>query len=272
MEPKIILVTGASSGLGAVTAQALADAGHTVYVGASSVRLGELDGGSRAHGGQVHPVALDMADQRSVAAAVAGITARAGRIDVVIHTMGPVPRGPVESFTPYQLAQIYDAHVLSAQRVNRAVLPQMRERREGLLVWVVSSGHHADAVPYLTLHAQAVAAIDHLGSSYGRELADFGIETTIVDSGSLMPDLGRRQRMVYPDDTDTAHAYEHQSPGLLGRTDVMLAEQALVDASVVETARAIASVVDSPRGARPQRIAVGLADVRSETRGVGDGG
>ena len=259
---KIILVTGASSGLGAATAKALAGAGHTAYIGIGPVsgspfgRPVEPDDRSPAHGGRIHPVALDIADQRSVSTAVEEITAETGRIDVVIHTMGPVPRGPVESFTPYQLAQIYDAHVLSTQRVNRAVLPQMRERRDGLLVWAVSSGQHANTVPYLALHSEAVTTIDHLGSSYGRELTNFEIETTIVDSGSLTPDPGRHQRMVYPDDTETAGAYEDQYPGLLDRVDVILAERALINAGVAATARAIVSVVDSPKGSRPLRVTV----------------
>ena len=260
---KIILVAGASSGLGRATARALASAGDTAYTGVAptSGRLSggpaEVDGFARGHASRLRAVTLDTADQRSVSAAVARITAEAGRIDVVIHTMGPVPRGPVESFTPYQLAQMYDAHVLSTQRVNRAVLPQMRERRDGLLVWVVSSGDYADSAPYLALHSEAVMAIGHLGASYARELTGFGIETTIVDSGSLTPDTERHQRMVYPDDADTVRAYEGTYPGLVDRADAILADAAVTDGHAMQTARAIAGVVASPKGSRPLRIAVG---------------
>ncbi|MFC7386955.1 SDR family NAD(P)-dependent oxidoreductase [Sphaerisporangium rhizosphaerae] len=274
---KIVLVTGASSGLGAATAQALAGAGHTAYagIGPASGRppedIAELDGYARAQGA-LRPVALDIADQRSVSAAVRDITAEAGRIDVVIHTMGPVPRGPVESFTPYQLAQIYDAHVLSTQRVNRAVLPQMRERRDGLLVWVVSSGHRADAAPYLALHSEAVTLIDHLAASYAKELTGFGIETSIVVSGSLMPDTGRHLRLVYPDDAETAEAYEGRYPGLVDRVDVTLAERAGTDADVAQTAKAIAAVVDGPKGGRPLRVAAGPPGDGPGTGSAGSGG
>jgi NAD(P)-dependent dehydrogenase (short-subunit alcohol dehydrogenase family) len=263
---KVILVTGASNGLTAATAQALVSAGNTTYTGiapASSPPSGdliELDRHARGHNSRLRPITFDMADQRSVSAAVASITAEAGRIDVVIHTMGPVPRGPVESFTPYQLAQMYDAHVLSAQRVNRAVLPQMRERRDGLLVWIVSSGHEADSAPYLALHSEAIMAIGHLGASYGRELTGFGIETTIVDSGSLTPDTDWRQRMLYPDDVETVHAYEGRYPGLVARVDAMLAERVVTGADTLQTARAVAALVASPKGSRPPRVTVGAAD------------
>jgi NAD(P)-dependent dehydrogenase (short-subunit alcohol dehydrogenase family) len=263
MMSKVILVTGASSGLGVATAQALASAGHTAYTGVApafgrlSDKPAEMDGPGHRHASRLRAVTLDTADQRSVSAAIARITAEAGRIDVVIHTMGPVPRGPVESFTPYQLAQMYDEHVLSTQRVNRAVLPQMRERRDGLLVWVVSSGDHAETAPYLALYSEAVMAIGHLGASYARELTGFGIETTIVDSGSLTPDTGRHQRVVYPDDADTVRAYEYTYPGLIDRADAILAEGAVTDEYATQTARAIAAVVASPKGSRPLRITVG---------------
>ena len=260
----VVLVTAASTGLGAATAQALVDAGHTTYAGIASAsnRLyggpDELDESAGEYRARPRPVALDIADQRSVSAAVAEITADAGRIDVVIHTMGPMPRGPLESFTPYQLAQIYDAHVLSTQRVNRAVLPQMRARREGLLVWVVSSVRHVDTAFYLALHSEAITAIGHLGASYARELTGFGIETTIVDSGSPpSPDTGRDRRRVHPDDAKTLDAYEGIYPGLIDRADAMLAERAVTEEQVIETARTIAAVVTSPKGSRPLRIEVG---------------
>jgi NAD(P)-dependent dehydrogenase (short-subunit alcohol dehydrogenase family) len=274
---KIVLITGASSGLGAATAQALAGAGHTAYagIGPASGRppggIAELDGYARTQGA-LRPLALDIADQRSVSAAVRDITAEAGRIDVVIHTMGPVPRGPVESFTPYQLAQIYDAHVLSTQRVNRAVLPQMRERQDGLLVWVVPSGHRADAAPYLALHSEAVTVIDHLAASYAKELTGFGIETSIVVSGSLMPYTCRHLRLVYPDDTKTAEAYEGRYPGLVDRVDVTLAEQAGTHADVARTAEAIAAMVDGPKGSRPLRVTAGPPGDGPETGSAGSGG
>ncbi|MEV4604138.1 SDR family NAD(P)-dependent oxidoreductase [Amycolatopsis sp. NPDC049253] len=260
---QIVLVTGASSDLGAATANALADSGHTAYAGISPAvarpagRLPEPSG----HGPR--PITLDVADQRSVSTAVGDILAEAGRIDAVVHAVGPVPRGPIESFTPYQLAQIYDAHVLSTQRVNRCVLPRMRERQEGLLVWVVPANHEAKGAPYLALHSEAVTMIDHLAASYARELTEFGVETTIVVPGFLVPETGPRVRTVHPDDAETVQAYEDRYPGLAHRVDSKLAEHAVTGAEVALAAQAIAAVVGSPKGTRPLRIAPGRPSIAS---------
>ena len=245
---RIVLVADASSDLGAATARALADAGHTVYAG-----IAPAAARSAEHKGhpQLRAIALDLADQRSVSVAVEEILTETGRIDAVVHATGPVPRGPVESFTPYQLAQIYDAHVLSTQRVNRSVLPQMRERRDGLLVWVVPRQH--DTAAYLALHIEAITMIDHLVAGYARELAGFGIETTIVSPGTN-PWL----RTVFPDDTATVQAYEDRYPGLVDHVDATLAAPAFTDADLASTAESIAAVVSSPKGSRPRRITGGV--------------
>lgn len=273
---KIILVTGASSGLGAATAQALAEAGHITYAGMDAASgnapiAAESDRAAGHHRPrQPRPIALDVADQRSVSAAVTEITAEAGWIDCVVHTMGPVPRGPIESFTPYQLAQIYDANVLSTQRVNRAVLPQMRERQDGLLVWVASGGGRTDEAPYLALHSEGVAVIGHLAASYAKELAGFGVEATAVVAGLVVPATGRRLRLVRPDDLDAAQAYEGRYPGLVDRVDAHLADQAVTAARLARTAQAVAAVVDSPKGTRPSRVTAGAPGDRPP--GTGDGG
>ncbi|MFJ2647997.1 SDR family NAD(P)-dependent oxidoreductase [Streptomyces sp. NPDC087420] len=253
MMSKIVLVTGASGALGGATAEALADAGHVVYAG-----IGYADTWPAPDGGRLRPVTVDVADQRSVTAAVGGIVKEAGRIDVVVHTMGPVPRGPVESFTPYQLARIYDAHVLSAQRVNRAVLPQMRERRDGVLVWILTSGNAGDT-PYLALHSGAVAVTGHLAESYAKELAGFGVGSAIIVSGSLVPDTGERFRPVCPDDLETAEAYEARCPGLVARVDARLAAQAVTGAEAERVAQAVVAVVGGPEGGFPLRVVIGTA-------------
>src|SRR5882762_8866460 len=154
MSTKIIVVTGASSGFGAMTVRDLADAGHTVYAGIrdtagrnATATAAALDYATE-HAVDLRVVEMDVSDQTSVDAAIARVAQEQGHIDVVVHNAGHMVTGPAEAFTPDQLADVYDTNVLSTQRVNRAVLPMMRERGDGLLVWVGSSSTRGGTPPY----------------------------------------------------------------------------------------------------------------------------
>lgn len=142
---KRVVVTGASSGFGAMTVRALADAGHTVYAGmrALSARYQQAAGDATRYADEhkvdLRPIEMDVADQGSVDAAIAQVVAEVGGLDVVVHNAGHMVLGPAEAFTPEQLAATYDVNVLSTQRVNRAALPHLRAQRDGLVVWVGSS-------------------------------------------------------------------------------------------------------------------------------------
>ena len=140
-----ILVTGASSGFGRLTAEALARAGHTVYAsmrdvaGRNAKNAAEMAEISARDGVDLRALELDVQSEPSANAAVENIIAASGRIDVLVHNAGHLMFGPAEAFTPEQFAQQYDVNVLGTQRVNRAALPHMRKQKQGLLVWVSSS-------------------------------------------------------------------------------------------------------------------------------------
>lgn len=163
-DQKVILITGASSGFGNLAARALGRAGYTVYAGMRATadrnakaaeELAEL---SAAEATDVRGIEMDVQDQASVDEAVTAIGAEQGRLDVVVHNAGHMVLGPVEAFTPEQLADLYDVNVLSTQRVNRAVLPHLRARGQGLLVWVGSSSTRGGHPPFLAPYFAAKAA------------------------------------------------------------------------------------------------------------------
>jgi NAD(P)-dependent dehydrogenase (short-subunit alcohol dehydrogenase family) len=188
---KIILVTGASSGFGRLTAEALAKAGHTVYAsmrettGRNAPEVRKLAAFSEAHSADLRTVELDVLSQDSVDAAVAKVIADTGRIDVLVHNAGHMVFGPAEAFTPEQLAQLYDVNVLSTQRVNRAVLPHLRRQKQGLVVWVSSSSSAGGTPPYLAPYFAAKAGMDVMAVVYARELSRWGIETSIIVPGAF---------------------------------------------------------------------------------------
>jgi NAD(P)-dependent dehydrogenase (short-subunit alcohol dehydrogenase family) len=187
----IILVTGASSGFGRLTSEALAKAGHVVYAsmrepkGKNATQVERVAAFSKEHSVDMRTVELDVQSQDSVDAAVAQVIADAGRIDVVIHNAGHMMFGPAEAFTAEQFAQQYDVNVLSTQRVNRAVLPHMRGQKQGLVVWVSSSSSAGGTPPYLSPYFAAKAAMDSIAVQYSRELSRWGIETSIIVPGAF---------------------------------------------------------------------------------------
>jgi NAD(P)-dependent dehydrogenase (short-subunit alcohol dehydrogenase family) len=128
-DSKVILVTGASSGFGALSVRALAARGHTVYAGMRALTTRNAPAASNLaahadeHGVDLRAVELDVTAQASADAAVERIVAEQGRLDVVVHNAGHMVLGPAEAFTPEQLADVYDTNVLGTQRVNRAALP-----------------------------------------------------------------------------------------------------------------------------------------------------
>ena len=266
----VILVTGASSGFGALTVRALADAGHVVYAGMRDLLGRNADAGANArgyadtHGVALRPVEMDVSDQESVDAAVAAVLAEAGRIDVVVHNAGHMVLGPTEAFAPDQLAAVYDTNVLSTQRVNRAVLPGMRERGSGLVVWVGSSSSRGGTPPYLGPYFAAKAAEDALAVSYAAELTRFGIETTIVVPGSFTTGTNHFANAGRPVDDAVAAAYEERYAGLMDDVSRRLAELSPPDADPAEVARRIVDVVDAPRGTRPFRVYIDPADDGAE--------
>jgi NAD(P)-dependent dehydrogenase (short-subunit alcohol dehydrogenase family) len=268
--PKVVLVTGASSGFGAMTVRALADAKHVVYAGMRDIgdRNAEAADAARRyadeHGVTLRPIEMDVSDQASVNGAVAAVLAEALRVDVVIHNAGHMVLGPTEAFTPEQIAAVYDTNVLSTQRVNRAVLPAMRQQHDGLVLWVGSSSSRGGTPPYLGPYFAAKAAEDALAVSYAAELTRFGIETTIVVPGSFTSGTNHFANAGRPVDERIAKAYDAEYAGLMDEVSRKLAELAPADADPCEVAHQIVKVVDMPKGSRRFRVYVDPADDGAE--------
>lgn len=176
MSKQVIIITGASSGFGALTARALAKAGHTVYAGMRATEgrnapaVADAAEFARDNNVDLRSVELDVASDASVVSGIARIIADEGRLDVIIHNAGHMSFGPAEAFTPEQFAELFDINVLSTQRVNRAALPYLRKQGTGLLVWVSSSSSRGGTPPYLSPYFAAKAAMDSLAVSYASEL------------------------------------------------------------------------------------------------------
>jgi NAD(P)-dependent dehydrogenase (short-subunit alcohol dehydrogenase family) len=257
----VILVTGASSGFGRLTAEALAKAGYTIYAsmrdvaGRNAGNAAEMAKTSARDGIDLRAIELDVQSEPSANAAVEKIIAASGRIDVIVHNAGHMMFGPAESFTPEQFAQQYDVNVLGTQRVNRAVLPYMRKQKQGLLVWVSSSSSAGGTPPYLSPYFAAKAAMDALAVQYARELSRWGIETSIVVPGAFTKGTNHFAHSGRP--ADAARLAEYEAGPYKGfGEEVQKAFAAIVpdDADVAGVADAIVDIVNMPFGKRPFRV------------------
>lgn len=257
----IILVTGASSGFGRLTSEALAKAGHVVYAsmretkGKNAAQVEQVAEFSKDNNVDIRTVELDVQSQDSVDKAVAKVIADEGRIDVIIHNAGHMMFGPAEAFTAEQFAQQYDVNVLSTQRVNRAVLPHMRKQQKGLVVWVSSSSSAGGTPPYLSPYFAAKAAMDSIAVQYARELSRWGIETSIIVPGAFTSGTNHFSHSGHPADEARVAEYEAGPYSGFGeQVQKAFAEIIPADADVSQVADAIVDVVDAPFGKRPFRV------------------
>lgn len=257
----IILITGASSGFGALAARALATAGHIVFAGIrdtggrNSGKVDDAKAFAALNNAQLNAVELDVTSDESTRLAVEGVFASHGRIDCIIHNAGHMVFGPSEAFAPEQLAALYDVNVLGTQRLNRAVLPQMRARGDGLVIWVGSSSTRGGTPPYLGPYFAAKAAMDALAVSYSGELARWGIETSIIVPGAFTKGTNHFENAGQPDDHSVAGEYiTGPYQGIEATINDGLASLEHSDADASFVADAIVRVVGTPHGSRPFRV------------------
>ena len=259
-EAKTIVVTGASSGFGALTVRALARAGHTVYAGIRDTRcrnaaaVTALDELTSKENLALRAVEMDLSTQSSVNAAIERITDEQDHLDVIVHNAGHMVLGPSEAFTPEQLTSVYDTNVVGAQRVNRAALPHLRARGSGLLVWVGSSSTRGGCPPFLGPYFAAKAAMDALAVSYAGEIIRFGIETSIVVPGAYPSGTNHFTHAGHPADTAIADAYEVKYGELMADVNQRLADLMPPGADLAEVAHEIVRIVDMASGTRPFRV------------------
>jgi NAD(P)-dependent dehydrogenase (short-subunit alcohol dehydrogenase family) len=168
-----ILITGASKGIGRATAAQLARRGHRVVATARDPHtLDSLDVDQRLR--------LDVTDQASVDAAVE----QAGEIDVLISNAGVIFRAAVEASPAAEIERLYAQNTVGAIRVTQAVLPQMRQRKSGRLLFVSSTSGRT-VLPGQAAYAATKAALEAFAETLAIEVAGFGIDVTLAEPGPV---------------------------------------------------------------------------------------
>ena len=261
-----VLITGSSTGIGNLTARALAAAGHTVYAtmrdpeGHNAERARDLRESPKGEGGDLRVVELDVQSQDSADAAVRTVLEEAGRLDVVINNAGHLYVGYVEAFTAEDIAHLFDINVLGAHRVNRAALPHMRERGQGTLLYVGST-IPVTTPPFLGPYVASKAAMDALAVTSSYEVNPFGIETVIVMPGAFTEGTSHFPNASRASDGGVTKAYSALDP-LVARNEEATANlfPAGVEQNPDVVGEEIVRILGLPHGEKPFRSVIDKTD------------
>jgi len=247
---KTIVVTGASSGFGRDTAERFAGAGWRVFATIRDPRGRHAQPAAELETLGIRVVDLEVTDQASVDRAAAEILA-AGPVDVLVNNAGAAYFGILEAFTPETIQRQYDVNVFGPMRVNRAFLPGMRERRQGLIVYV-SSVVGRLALPFGGVYASSKWALEALAETSSYELAPLGIDVAIVQPGAYGTNISNSR--VDPDDAARSAGYGDLVPLAANVFGALTAAAAGRDSR--EVADAIFALAEQPAGTRPLRTTV----------------
>lgn len=176
MPKKVVLVAGASSGLGRAVAECLAADGHTVYAGARSFARGaEPPRGCRA-------LALDVTQAASVRETVETIARENGRIDVLVCCAATFTMAPLEELPAETLADMLNVNLIGMARCVQAALPRMRAQGSGHIV-LFSSLNGLFSIPFQGAYSATKHAVEAYAQALQQETRAFGIRVTAVEPG-----------------------------------------------------------------------------------------
>jgi short-subunit dehydrogenase len=185
---RVAIVTGASSGIGRVSAEALARAGFTVF---GTSRRTTSDSPN-----QVTMLTCDVTDDASVAALVSTVLARAGRIDVLVNNAGIGLMGGAEESSIGQVQALFDVNLFGVMRMTHAVLPAMRKRRDGRIINIGSVLGLIPA-PYSAHYSATKHALEGYSESLDHETRAFNVRVSLIEPAYTQSSF--EQNVLKPD-------------------------------------------------------------------------
>jgi NAD(P)-dependent dehydrogenase (short-subunit alcohol dehydrogenase family) len=254
---KTILITGASSGFGRLTAETLANSGHTVFAGFRSSDGAKKQIADALRHKNVEILTLDVTDQQSVDSAIAQLLKKSpGGLDVVVNNAGMASAGISEGFTPEQTRELFEVNVFGVQRMIRATAPLLRAKRAGLLINVGSILGRV-TLPFFGLYGASKYAVEAMTDSYRYELSQFGVDVVLVQPSAYPTNMYAAAQQ--PENGSLAKEYGDvaQIPGKILNTFVTLFQGENAP-NPQDVATAIDKIVSTPAGSRPDRVVVGL--------------
>src|ERR1700738_4550581 len=254
---KTILITGASSGFGRLTAETLSRSGHKVFAGFRSTDGSKRQVADALEAQNIEVLEFDVTDHVSIMIAVGRLLETSRQeLDVVINNAGMASAGISEAFTPEQARDLFDVNVFGVQRVLRATLPVLRAKRAGLVINIGSILGRV-TLPFFGLYGASKYAVEAMTDSYRYELSQLGIHVVLVQPSAYPTNMYAAAQQ--PADGEIAKTYGAvaEVPGKILKTFVTLFEGENAP-NPRDVAEAIDKIVSTPVGKRPDRVVVGL--------------
>lgn len=170
---KVIVITGASAGIGEATARLLAQNGFQVFGGARDVTRAPVIPGVRFG-------AVDVTHETSVSSFVEWVLSEVGKIDVLVNNAGVSLVGPVENTSTAEAQSVFDTNVFGPLRMIRAVLPSMRAAHSGLIINMSSVLGFLPA-PFMGIYAASKHALEGLSESLDHEIREYGVRVVLIE-------------------------------------------------------------------------------------------
>ena len=187
---KVILITGASSGIGKSTAEFLSGKGFKVYGTGRNPKINEKNGYSL--------IPLDVTKPETISLALDLIIEREGRIDVLVNNAGMGITGPIEDTPTSEMKKVFDTNFFGAIDMMKAVLPQMRKQQSGTIINVTSIAGYM-GLPYRGLYSATKGALDLVSEAIRMEVKAFGIQIATIAPGDVATNIaaGRYHTPVF---------------------------------------------------------------------------
>jgi NAD(P)-dependent dehydrogenase (short-subunit alcohol dehydrogenase family) len=253
-EQQVVLITGVSSGFGRRMAETFLRAGDAVFAGLrdGSGRNAKARAELEALGAEV--LELDVTSDAQVEAAVARVIERRGRIDVLINNAGIGLTGIAECSSLEQVRHVFETNYFGPLRLGRAVLPHMRQRKSGFILYMASIAGRA-GLPGSAFYGGSKACLQILGEVQRYELASFGIDVSVIQPGvfatSIFDSIGHAD--------DVARVAEYGPIGEKPAQAMAMAQQmtAAGTPDPQQVADAVFGLTRMPAGQRPLHVPIG---------------
>ncbi len=250
MRDHVVLITGASSGIGWACAKHLHALGYTVYAASRNIRNTDIEG--------MYLVSLDVDNDESVQRGIDHIINMEGRIDVAVNCAGFGIAGAVEDTSLEEAKAQFETNFFGVLRVCHRVLPIMRQQKSGLIV-NVSSLAGISPLPFQALYSASKFAVEGLSEALRIEVMPFGIRVVLIEPGDFSTGFTQHRRKVGNSQTNAIYRERFTKALAKMEQDEINGPQPLIIARLIER------IIKTPSpclrytvGSRFQKLGVGL--------------